>query len=129
MASRATPADVRAINNTTLDDAAIQPFLDVASTIVNSVLLCARVDEDTLTQAEAWLAAHLMSVSGAGQAGGGGAKTAESFDMYSITWGVSVGTGSGTLSTNYGQTANTLLNGCLASKDKRRSGIAYSGGA
>ena len=130
MATRATPEDVRAINGSTLDDAAIQPFIDTAHILVDSVLICANTTEDVLTQAEAWLSAHLMSVSSIGSSdGGGSSKSSESFDLYSITWGVSMATGSGVLATNYGSVANTLLNGCLAAKDKSKALIDMSGGA
>jgi hypothetical protein len=126
----ATPEQVRAINGSTLDDAAIQPFIDTAHIIVTSVETCANTDDETLTQADAWLAAHLMSISNVGTSACGGAtKSSESFDMYSITWGVSQSTGTGVMATNYGETADLLLNGCLSNKAKSASGVCYGGGA
>lgn len=128
--ARTTPEEVRAINGSTLDDASIQPFIDTATVIIDSVVACANTDEETLKQAETWLTCHLMAISSTGTgAGRGTAKAQESFDMYSITWAVGNSTGGGVLSTNYGSTANMLVNGCLFEKNKQKCLIAFGGGA
>ena len=126
--SRATPEDVRAINGSTADDATIQPYLDTAHIIVNKVLTCANTDEETLTQAEAYLAAHYMALTGAGGEGAGTVKS-ESIQGQSISYNVSSISGQGTLSTAYGQIANSLLGGCLAMLDGKKAAVGFTGGA
>lgn len=131
--SRATPDDVRAINGSTLDDAMIQPFLDAASLLIDKAEACAvgnGVTDDGLKTAEAFLAAHLMELSGVGQSVGGGAtKTEEKFENYSVKFAVSQNTGTGVLSTGYGTTANMMMCGCLVELDKRRPQIGFMGAA
>ena len=69
-----------------------------------------------------------MSGSGAGEKGGGGIKTEEKFENYSVKFQRSI-SGVGVLGTSYGNTANSLLNGCLVELDKRKPTIAFFGGA
>ena len=129
--ARTTPDEVRAINGSTLTDEEIQPFIEAAHCMVNVVVdngCAASVSEDCLTQAETFLTCHIMSGAGAGESGGGGVKTKESFENYSVEFQRST-TGNGVLGTSYGQTANALLNGCLVELDKRQAVIAFGGGS
>lgn len=128
--SRATPQDVRDINGSTATDGQIQPFLDTAHIMVNSAQTCSGADEDTLKEAEAYLAAHLMAVTGGGGTSASqGAVSSESFEGHAINYSVSASTGQGVLSSTYGQIANTLLNGCLAAQDGKKAQIGFGGGA
>lgn len=127
--SRTTPADVKQLTGSTLDNCTVQSFINTSYIIINKSQACANVDDDTLEEAEKYLAAHLMTLT----TGGGGAEnasvTSESIDSQSISYGISQISGQGILATSYGQTANMLMNGCLAELDKRRSAVIFSGGA
>lgn len=125
--ARTTPTLVREINGSTLDDAAIQPFIDVASTLIDAAAPCAGVDEATLTQAETYLTCHLME--GADAGGGSGAGNIESETIEEMKSSYSRAAEGGIKSTNYGVVADTLMKGCLSSYEKRRAGIAFTGGA
>ena len=124
----ATPQDVRDITGSSADDTEIQPFLDTAHLLVTKVEGCAKVSDDVLTQADAYLCAHLMAIMGQGGVSVGGV-TSESIESQSITYMASSVSGSGTMSTPYGQTANLLLNGCLSTLDGKKSAICFTGGA
>lgn len=128
--TRATPADVRAINGSTAEDAAIQPFIDAASCIIDQIEACAigkGISSDCLKTAEAYLAAHLMSQSAMGQKTG--VKKRETFENYTVEWARSQITGQGILSSDYGAAANALTGGCLQEADKRTAFIGFFGGA
>lgn len=129
--ARTTPDQVRAINGSTLLDPAINSFICAANCLVNNVVdsgACGVTDIDCLMSAEAFLTCHIMSGSGAGEKGGGGIKTEEKFENYSVKFQRSM-SGAGVLGTSYGNTANSLLNGCLVELDKRQVNIFNFGGA
>ena len=129
--ARTTPDLVKAINGSTLSDPAINSFICAATCLVDKVVEsgCSGVtDIDCLTSAETFLTCHIMSGSGAGEKGGGGIKTEEKFENYSVKFQRSV-SGVGVLGTSYGNTANSLLNGCLVELDKRQVNIFNYGGA
>ncbi len=130
MGCRADPADVRAINGADLTDPFITPFITAANCIIDRVAAtCPTLTNSCLKQAEVWLSAHMMAVTGVGQEAGAGSVKTERFENYSITWANNQGTGEGVLSTSYGQMANTLTNGCLVELDKRQATIGFFGGA
>lgn len=115
----ATAEDVRLITGSTLSDTELQPFLSVASCVIDSIAACTTakgVSQDCLTQAEAWLASHALSLSPLGASAGTVKK--EKFEGYSIDRGISQSTGQGVMATNYGETANLLTLGCLQDADK-----------
>ncbi|MCK5614636.1 hypothetical protein KAR91_72900 [Candidatus Pacearchaeota archaeon] len=123
----ATPSDVKAINGSALADAAIDPFLDAAQCIIDNVSDCiTNISATCADTAQSWLACHLMAVSGIDR--NSTPITEEKFENYTTKWALSVGTGTGTMGTSYGQMANTLLNGCLVEADKRCAVIAFGGG-
>ena len=129
--ARTTPDKVKEINGSTLSDPAINSFICAATCLVDKVVSsgCAGdIDIDCLTAAETFLTCHIMSGSGAGEKGGGGIKTEEKFENYSVKFQRSM-SGPGVLGTSYGNTANSLLNGCLVELDKRKVGIFNFGGA
>lgn len=124
----ATPADVKAITGSTADVSVIQPFIDTAHILVDMAAPCANTTDEILTEADAYLAAHLMAIMGQGGVAAGGVNQ-ESIESQSITYMASAVSGQGTLSTGYGQTANLLLSGCLSTLDGKKAGICFSGGA
>jgi len=129
--ARTSPDEVRAINGSTLLDPAINSFICAANCLVDKVVASGCVDDvslDCLISAETFLTCHVMSGSGAGEAGGGGIKTEEKFENYSVKFQRST-TGKGVLGTSYGITANSLLNGCLVEADKRQVNFFSFGGA
>ncbi len=124
----ATPQDVRDINGTTASDEVIQPYIDAAHVLVDRAATCANTTDEILTQADAWLACHLMGSTGAGGASVGGVSS-EKIETQSITYNASAITEQGIRSTTYGQTADMLLNGCLSSMNKQKAGVCFTGGA
>lgn len=130
MITPATPEQVRAINGSTLDDAAIQPFIDASVCILEQVEACMigkGLSDACQTQASAYLAAHLMSLSPIGV--GTNVKKSEKFENYSVENAVGSYDSSGVLSTPYGNTANAMSGGCLQEVDKRNAFTFYTGGA
>ena len=116
----ATPADVKAITGSTLLDAAIAPFITAASCVMEQVVddCAANISDDCKTQAEAFLASHLLISSEVGS----DSRTISKESLrgkYSVEYLRPGATGSGVLSTTYGQTANMMLGGCLAELDKQ----------
>lgn len=97
-------------------EAAIEPFLAASNILISKVVATGRatdIDATTLSNAEAFLAAHLYSQSGAGK----DAQTIESeqFENYMTKYASRSGPAMAWItSTGYGQTANLLLNGLLA---------------
>ena len=131
MAIRTTPTDVRLINGSTLADAAIDAFILPASQMIDKVVAngcAADVDDPTLKSAETFLTCHIMATTGVGESGGGGLKTSETFENYSVEFERSM-SGDGVLGTSYGKTANMLLDGCLIDLDKRKAQFLFAGGA
>lgn len=125
-----TPADVKAINGSTLDDSAIQPLIDAAVCILSQVEACMvgkGISDDCQTSAAAWLAAHLMSSAGIDNKSR--VKSEEKFENYSVKWAQSQVTGQGIMGTTFGMTANGMSGGCLQEVDKRQSQIFMFGGA
>lgn len=127
--SRANPQEVRDITGSSKSDPQIQPFLDTAHIMVNNAQSCASVDEQTLTEAEAYLASHLMTVTGGGGGSGNAPVNSESIDGMSISYAAAQVQGQGVLSTNYGQIADLLLGSCLSYVTKAKSTVFFSGGA
>ena len=126
---RATADSVRAINGSTLTDPQISHFIVAANCQINKVVVSGCVaDDDCLASAETFLTCHIMSGSGAGEKGGGGIKTEEKFENYSVKYQRSM-SGEGVLGTSYGNMANELLNGCLVELGKRNPVIFNFGGA
>ena len=124
----ATGDDVRAITGSVLLDAAINPFLAAASCVMLQVVddCAANIPDDCKTQAEAFLASHLLTQSNVGNDSKQVMK--ESLKgKYSVEYLSSKAQGSGVLSTTFGETANMLLGGCLAELDKQPINILSIG--
>lgn len=115
----ATEAQVKAITGSALADAAITPFLTAAACIIASIEddCASHVTDACVTQAEAFLASHLLTSSNVGSDSKQVMK--ESLrGKYSVEYLSSKAQGSGVLSSTYGETANMLMGGCLAELDK-----------
>ena len=59
--SRTTPSDVKEILDTTLSDATIQAYIDVANDVVDTIVSTGTVDSDTATRIEKFYTAHLAT--------------------------------------------------------------------
>lgn len=125
-----TPDQVRAINGSALDDTAIQPFIDAAVCIAEQIELCMNgkgLSESCQTTVTAYIAAHLMAMSGIDNSSR--VKKRETFENYTVEWAQAQVTGSGVMSTTFGQAANTISGGCLQDIDKRTAYVGFFGGA
>ena len=129
MPVRATPGDVVTISATTSDDTTISTFINVSNSLINAAIAsgCTTSDATVLRQAEAFLAAHLLTTSGGGVDGGGRVKKEEKFENYSVKFAMSDIKGDGILSTNYGITANMLMGGCLSDMSSAPATIEFFG--
>jgi hypothetical protein len=126
----ATIEQVRAINGSAAADEVLQPFLDVAVLVLASArianCLTAKGATDAIKDAStAWLACHLFAMTSIGQ--DTNALKRETFEGYTEEKAMSQVMGGGVMSTNYGQTANTLTGGCLVETDKRLSSVCFFG--
>lgn len=112
------PDKVRSITGSTLSDSEIQPFLDAASAILESVSgYTASLSTTVVTQAETYLTAHLLTTSPVGDASKQVRRESITSE-YSVEYLTPFNLEQGILSTQYGQTANMLLGGVLAQLDK-----------
>lgn len=124
----ATAAEVRAITGSTLDDPALAPFLAAALCILDRVAACTArkgITPSCLDMAQAWLAAHLLTLTGVGQSVG--VKKMERFENYTVEYVVGSYSGSGIKATSYGNTANELAGGCLQEVDKAPAQVCFFG--
>lgn len=112
------PSDVRAVTGSGLTDAEIQPFITTASAILELISeKTATLSTTVVNSAHTYLAAHLLTTSPVGD--DGKQVRRESIEAkYSVEYLTPFNLGQGILSTQYGQTANMLLGGCLAELDK-----------
>lgn len=121
MAARAVAADVKAIKpDTTFSDSVIEDsFIAAATLVVDRVAAaCSDLSDDTLTQIEIWYSAHLISVHDP-------VLVKEKFEGAENTYQRG-DSGTGVMSTHYGQMANTLSSGCLEDEDRRTPQIAFA---
>lgn len=88
--ARTTPANVRALlPGASSDDAVIQPYIDIASAMVdNYATRCTRASEATLTAIETLLTCHLMTTMGPNKSSALKSKTiGSSSETYMINGG------------------------------------------
>ena len=123
----ATPTQVRDITGSVLVDNAILPFLDAAACVMLRLTDCTNsMSTACIDQAEAYLAAHLLTSSNVGKSSAQVSK--ESINgKYSVEYLAKSASGSGVLSTPFGETANVMLGGCLAQLDKTPTGLLSIG--
>lgn len=121
MANRATDAEVRdIIPKTSIDD--LTPFINAANSVVDTLIDC-DLSDSQLLQVEIWLSAHYAAVSDPKLA-----LQSEKFEGESNTYSRGSTDKSGIISTQYGQMANTLSNGCLIELDMRKTSFFAVGG-
>ena len=113
-----TPSTVRSITGSELIDSSIVIFIDTAEIIVGDLtyytanMTTAKIDLGT-----AYLASHLLVSSGVGK--DSATITKESLrGKYTVEYLSAKISGTGILSTQCGQTANTIFGGALAELDK-----------
>ncbi len=122
--------DVRKITGSKADDSTIQIFVDTAQCILDSISACTsdkNISDECLEKALAYLAAHLLVSSGAGNSDTGKVKKKESFENYSVEYAMGSIEGQGIMSTTYGQSANAITQGCLQEVGKRNPSICFFG--
>lgn len=124
MASRVTPAEVKAIVTTLLADSIVQIWIDAANSIVNDHEECINGDATLLTQIELYLSAHLVDLLDTTV---GGAVTKDKFGPIETTYAQNAASGE-INSTVYGNTANMLSKGCLGDVDDTAVSFASLGG-
>ncbi len=118
MANRATDEEVRdIIPNTSIDN--LTPFINAANSVVDGVAdsdCGSDLSDSQLLQVEIWLSAHYAAVSDPKLA-----LMSEKFEGESNTYSRGSSSSEGGIkSTQYGQMANTLSNGCLFESDMRK---------
>ena len=111
MATRTTPAEVKEIYPTSMTDAAVQIYINVANIIVTANITCG-LSAAILEEIERWLAAHLIASTQERQTKS--ERLAEAEVVFTGEYGP------GLKSTTYGQTA-MMLDTCggLASMGKK----------
>lgn len=122
--SRVTPAEVKAVVSTTLDDAVVQTWIDAANAVVNSKSDCIGGDEDLLTQIELMLSAHFVAMLDPELRG---FVTKEKLDVFETTYSNPVTLKNTIDNTPYGTTANMLSGGCLASTTEKAATVEFFG--
>ena len=127
MVVRASPADVVQITGSKSADGIISTFINVANSLISVAISngCPVTDETILRQAEAFLAAHLLTSSGGGDKGGGKIKTRERFEQWSVNYAMATLKGDGITATTYGQTANMLMGGCLTNMNAESASVEF----
>ena len=118
----ATAAGIKAVTGSTEDDPVFAPFIIAADCVMAE--LAARgcttgISTACLDQAANFLGAHFFVTSKPGEKSA--TKVSERFENYAVTLKVGANNGTGLISTSYGETANAMLGGCLATLDKPRA--------
>ena len=114
--ARTTQEAVREILNTSLDDEAVENYVDIANVIVTDELDNTSLTDERLTLIERWLAAHLIAITQERMA------TQEKLGEASITYAGAFG--KGLQSTSYGQMVAMLdLSGTLNQLGKKKLSI------
>jgi len=113
--ARVTAEEVKAIIDTSLTDAQVEAYIDIASEIVTNNVTCGLSDE-VLTEIERWLTAHLIAMTRSRT------TKSEKVGEASVTYAGVFGTGLN--ATPYGQTVQMLDTcGALANLGKKAISI------
>lgn len=120
MVNRVLDAEVKAIKVVVPSTLDTTPWITAANSIVNSInSTCGTsFDETTLTQVELFLSAHLVGTINP-------SLISKKFENYEEKYAVGSQVLSGVMSDKYGQTANLLVNGCLAELDKAPASVDF----
>ena len=125
MANRATDPEVRdIIPNTSISD--LTPFINAANSVVDGVAASdcgSDLSDSQLLQVEIWLSAHYAAVTDPKLA-----LQSEKYETEVNTYSRGSSSETGVKSTQYGQMANTLSNGCLVEVDMRKVSFFSVGG-
>lgn len=120
--ARVTPDQVRAVVSTSLNDTAIQTWIDAANAIVNSKSECIHGDEALLAQVELMLSAHFVAMLDPELRG---FVTKEKLDVFETTYSNPVSMKNNIDGTPYGTTANMLSGGCLATTTEKAATVDF----
>jgi len=122
MATRVTPAEVKAIVATTLADPIVQTWIDAANAIVNEQSACIGGDEPLLTQVELYLSAHFLALVDPelDRSRVSKEKTEELQTDYNVA--KLMGNVNDTV---YGTTANMLAKGCLTNVNQAPATVEF----
>ncbi len=123
--SRVTPTEVKAIVTTSLDDTSIQIWIDAANSIVNANEDCIGGDEALLTQIELQLSAHFVYLVSTQNTATSGHIIEEGPDGFKTKYSSPQQFEQSIDSSNYGQVANMLSNGCLTGINDQRACAAF----
>ena len=124
--ARVTDPEVRVIiPNTSIAD--LTPFIDAASLVVDRLAASdcgSGLSDPELKNIELWYSAHLASFTDIKLT-----RTSEKFENATNTYSRGSSTSmTGVMSTQFGQTANGLSDGCLAEMDLRKTSLFSIGG-
>lgn len=125
----ATADQVRAINGSTADDTVIEPFIAAAECVLVQVInngCWVPSSDECRDTVQAYIAAHLMATSGAGQAGTPVVKVKERFEAWSVETATKAASGEGIMATSYGANANMMTNGCLYKLNKGNATVCFA---
>ena len=120
--SRVTPAEVKAIIATPLEDSVIEIWIDAANTIVNANAECIGGDEALLKQIELYLSAHFVGMLDASTRG---FITEEGIEGFKTKYSNPVSLSSIIEATPWGATANMLSNNCLSSIPSKTATVEF----
>lgn len=122
MATRVTPAEVKAIVTTSLDDPTVQIWIDGANTTVTANASCIGGDEALLTQVELFLSAHFVGMLNPKTRG---FTTKRKIDTFETTYSNPVALKETIDNTPWGTTANMLSGGCLTLTTKAKATVGF----
>ena len=122
----ASAAGIKAITGSLVDDAVLAPFVVAADCVIAELAARGCLDgktQDCIDSASNFLGAHFFTSSKVGK--DSAIAVEEEFENYRVKLKRGGNNGTGILSSDYGQTANVLLGGCLANLDKPRATVGF----
>lgn len=123
--SRVTPAEVKVIVTTALSDDVIQVWIDSANSIVTANSGCIGGDDALLTQVELMLSSHLVYLATIKSSTTAGFIIEEGPAGFKTKYSNPVQFKNTIDNTEYGQAANFLSNGCLASLGDKIASVDF----
>lgn len=123
--SRVTPAEVKAIVETDLNDSIVQTWINGASSIVTANSTCMNDENSVLQQVELYLSAHFVAMLDPSTRG---YITKDKLDKFETTYSSPMALNKIIDNTPYGTTANMISGGCLATINNRKATFLALGG-